>query len=163
MKFFWYIFLQKSLTDGVWLYMSIRYYQFLKMFTKIMGFYELPWCFFWSCIRDLLIWKRCSFTKLLEKSYPKKCVHEEINCLYYIEILKHFRGDLSPGRTGDDLNDDLIWLPYLNSTTHYPNIREGHVHPDQVLYLDGGTLFVYLVISFCARRKYFVLPMLYFK
>ena len=38
----------------------------LKMFIKIMGIYEcsLPWCFFRSCVRDFMIWKMCSFTKL---------------------------------------------------------------------------------------------------
>ena len=31
-----------------------------------MGIYEcfLPWCLFWKIVRDLLIWKICSFTKL---------------------------------------------------------------------------------------------------
>ena len=42
-------------------YILMKYNQILKMFTKIMGIYEcsLPWCFFWSCVRDLLIWKIC--------------------------------------------------------------------------------------------------------
>ena len=32
-----------------------------------MGIYEcsLPWCLFWSSVRDLLIWKMCGFTKLI--------------------------------------------------------------------------------------------------
>ena len=40
---------------------------FLMMFTKIIGIYEysLPWYLFWSSVRDLLISKMCSFTKLL--------------------------------------------------------------------------------------------------
>ena len=48
-------------------YMLMKYNQFLKMFTEIMGTYEcsLPWCFFWSCVRDLFIWKMFSFNKLL--------------------------------------------------------------------------------------------------
>ena len=31
-----------------------------------MNIYEcsLPWCFCWSCVRNILIWKMCSFTKL---------------------------------------------------------------------------------------------------
>ena len=39
---------------------------FLMMFTKIMDIYDcsLPWCLFCSSVRDLLIWKMCSFTKL---------------------------------------------------------------------------------------------------
>ena len=38
------------------------------MFTKIMGIYEcsLSWCLFLSSVRDLLIWKMCSFIKLFK-------------------------------------------------------------------------------------------------
>ena len=36
------------------------------MLTKVIGIYKcsLPWCHFWSSVRDLLLWKMCSFTKL---------------------------------------------------------------------------------------------------
>ena len=58
----------------IWLYMLMKYNRLLKMFTKIMGIYEcsLSWCFFWSCVRDFLIWKMCSFTKL-------KCAASKFN------------------------------------------------------------------------------------
>ena len=47
------------------------YNRLLKIFSKIMGIYEcsLPWCFFRSCVRDFLIWKMCSFTKLYKKNH----------------------------------------------------------------------------------------------
>ena len=47
-------------------YILMKYNRILKMFTKIMGIYEcsFPWCFFRSCVRDFLVWKMCSFTKL---------------------------------------------------------------------------------------------------
>ena len=48
--------------------------RFFMMFTKIMRIYEcsLPWCHFSSSVRDLLIWKMCSFTKLIKINYPLK-------------------------------------------------------------------------------------------
>ena len=54
-------------SHGVWFYMLMKYNEFLMTFAKIMGIYEcsLPRCLFWSGVRDLLIWKMCSFTKLL--------------------------------------------------------------------------------------------------
>ena len=47
--------------------MLLKFNRFLMMFTKIMGIYECSflWYFFWWSVRDLLIWKMCSFTKLI--------------------------------------------------------------------------------------------------
>ena len=52
---FWEVFW----SHGVSFFMLMKYNGFLMMFTKVMGIYEcsLPWCHFWSSVRDLLIWK----------------------------------------------------------------------------------------------------------
>ena len=56
-------------SHGVWFYMLMKYNGVLMIFTKVMGIYEysLPWCHFWSSVRDLLIWKNVQFTKLIGK------------------------------------------------------------------------------------------------
>ena len=53
-------------SHGVAFYMLMKHNGLLMMFAKIMGIYEcsLPRCFCRSCVRDLLIWKMCSFTEL---------------------------------------------------------------------------------------------------
>ena len=55
-------------SHGVWFFMLLKYNGFLMMFPKIMGIYEcsLLWCLFWRSVRGILIWKMCSFTKLIE-------------------------------------------------------------------------------------------------
>ena len=63
--------------EGVWFYMLMKYNEFLMMFAKILNIYEcsLPWSFCWSCVRDLLIWKMCSFIKVAGAIRPEFMFH----------------------------------------------------------------------------------------